>query len=478
MAEPCRSQHLQQNNGDALAGGHGRKYARFSIKTLVIYSTGMLLLSVIAYSIIADYKLKHGTKGLQESHQEARATITQQGSSSGSKSFTDVMANKASVHQFNRHMLLPLLKSIVAMDYFRYVKVNLERPCQLWCNADKCNLRDCKVKTLSNPGECPISTYDDSNNHNDGNQIETSKNELATVNTELASDQLDLLIKLFECTDNDDHDLQYVDLLKNPERFTGYSGESAHRIWRAIYEENCFLRKDSRSPFGEDLCYEERIFYEAISGLHSSINIHLCAEYPSNAAFGTFEHNLMEFRRRFDNHPEYLENLYKLFQLELRALANCKPYLLKQVRWPDSSTKSAIEDLLNIVDNFEQPSSLDMMLKPSDISRELAMHFRNITTTIIDCVACDKCKLWGKVQLRGLGTAFKVLSVRDMDKLYLNQQEITSLINAIARLSHSIRQLEEFRQLLHAMDPSDISGKSLNAQAQRNNKNNNLFSRK
>ena len=34
--------------------------------------------------------------------------------------------------------------------------------------------------------------------------------------------------------------MQYVDLTLNPERFTGYSGPSAARIWRAIYEENCF----------------------------------------------------------------------------------------------------------------------------------------------------------------------------------------------------------------------------------------------
>ena len=35
-------------------------------------------------------------------------------------------------------------------------------------------------------------------------------------------------------------EMQYVDLTLNPERFTGYSGPSAARIWRAIYEENCF----------------------------------------------------------------------------------------------------------------------------------------------------------------------------------------------------------------------------------------------
>ena len=33
---------------------------------------------------------------------------------------------------------------------------------------------------------------------------------------------------------------RYVNLVDNPERFTGYSGNSAARIWRSIYQENCF----------------------------------------------------------------------------------------------------------------------------------------------------------------------------------------------------------------------------------------------
>lgn len=32
----------------------------------------------------------------------------------------------------------------------------------------------------------------------------------------------------------------FVNLLDNPERFTGYIGSSPGRIWRAIYSENCF----------------------------------------------------------------------------------------------------------------------------------------------------------------------------------------------------------------------------------------------
>jgi hypothetical protein len=32
----------------------------------------------------------------------------------------------------------------------------------------------------------------------------------------------------------------YFDLSVVPEQFTGYAGPSAHRVWRSIYEENCF----------------------------------------------------------------------------------------------------------------------------------------------------------------------------------------------------------------------------------------------
>jgi hypothetical protein len=34
--------------------------------------------------------------------------------------------------------------------------------------------------------------------------------------------------------------------------------------------------------------------------------------------------------------------------------------------------------------------------------------FRNISR-VMDCVGCDKCRLWGKLQVTGLGTALKIL---------------------------------------------------------------------
>lgn len=102
--------------------------------------------------------------------------------------------------------------------------------------------------------------------------------------------------------------------------------------------------------------------------------------------------------------------------------------------------------------------------------------FRNISK-IMDCVGCDKCRLWGKLQVQGLGTALKILfsgkfevptrraahgdhgdqtpptageaEVVDRDPHFrLRRSEIVSLFNAFGRLSNSINELEEFRKVI------------------------------
>lgn len=86
------------------------------------------------------------------------------------------------------------------------------------------------------------------------------------------------------------------------------------------------------------------------------------------------------------------------------------------------------------------------------VAQEFAEHFRNITSNIMDCVACQKCKLWGKIQMHGMGTAFKILikesDQKEFQNIHLTRHEITSLINAVGKLAKSIQFLEEFDQLL------------------------------
>jgi hypothetical protein len=41
-------------------------------------------------------------------------------------------------------------------------------------------------------------------------------------------------------------------------------------------------------------------------------------------------------------------------------------------------------------------------------------------SAIMDCVGCEKCRLWGKLQVLGLGTALKILFSVDGES-HLNQ---------------------------------------------------------
>lgn len=85
-----------------------------------------------------------------------------------------------------------------------------------------------------------------------------------------------------------DTDGEYVDLVANPEGYTGYAGAQAHRVWNAIYDENCFgIREDHAihedemsSRYGQsptstiglesesarEECLEKRVYYRVISG--------------------------------------------------------------------------------------------------------------------------------------------------------------------------------------------------------------------
>lgn len=168
------------------------------------------------------------------------------------------------------------------------------------------------------------------------------------------------------------------------------------------------------------MCLEKRAFYRAVSGLHSSINIHLSAKYLLSDKEelgidnkGTWGPNVEEFKRRFSSEttngegPNWLRNLYFLYLLELRALAKASPYLEREEYYTgneeeDWDTKLAIKDLLGIVKGFPEHFDEKKMFNGGEQAKKLKgefkQHFRNISA-IMDCVGCDKCRLWGKLQV-------------------------------------------------------------------------------
>ena len=95
------------------------------------------------------------------------------------------------------------------------------------------------------------------------------------------------------------------------------------------------------------------------------------------------------------------------------------------------------------------------MFDPKDptimgLKAEFRERFRNVSR-IMDCVGCDKCRLWGKLQTSGYGTALKVLFETDpenAEEFHLRRTEVVSLIVTLQRLSHSIRAVERFREMI------------------------------
>ena len=103
--------------------------------------------------------------------------------------------------------------------------------------------------------------------------------------------------------DDDGLGLAYINLLQNPERFTGYAGPSAHRVWRAVYDENCFGLGGAAA--GADTCLEKRVFFRLMSGLQASIATHIAREYYDERR--GWHENVPLFVARVGTHPERLD---------------------------------------------------------------------------------------------------------------------------------------------------------------------------
>jgi len=68
---------------------------------------------------------------------------------------------------------------------------------------------------------------------------------------------------------------------------------------------------------------------------------------------------------------------------------------------------------------------------------------------LMDCVGCEKCRLWGKLQILGVGTALKILFSVDSGNsvgqpLQLQRNEVIALINLLNRLSESVQTVQAF----------------------------------
>ncbi|KAH7929869.1 endoplasmic oxidoreductin [Leucogyrophana mollusca] len=384
------------------------------------------------------------------------------------------------------------LKELVQTPFFKYFQVDLYRECPFWHENGFCMNRECGITTV------------------DESEIPEKWRAASLSSIELPP--LDERIQLPGCYYRDSDycflddmtEGDYVDLTQVPERYTGYSGPSAHRVWRSIYEENCFglselnlmtgrssapvslpdtltdvLREDLNGEDDGGECLEKRVYYKIISGMHASISTHICLEYL-NQTTGEMGPNLQCFVTRVASHPERLQYIYFNTVLLLRAVARIGPYLsaydycstetispLDHKHSPRSEDEiRTLNKLSNVLTIAEHVGKFDERVlfrgeNANILKQEFKEHFRNVSR-IMDCVGCDKCRLWGKVQTTGLATALKILFEMDENALdphkntnLLQRSEVVALINTLHRFSESLQAVERFREMWKETDDQD-----------------------
>lgn len=442
---------------------------------------------------------------------------------------SDACASYSTLDGLNRD-LKPALQDITQQtDFFSYYRLNLfGKECPFWDDSNgMCGNIACAVSTLDDEEDIPsiwrveeLGKLEGPKAGHPGRKQQEERGPQKPLQGMLGEDVGESCVVEYddECDERDycvpeDESAtakgDYVSLVDNPERFTGYAGESAKQVWDAIYRENCFsktsfpksasLGAPHLGPHGpavnelksvmeeqrkhraleesqnmwevtqtglepEDECLEKRVFYRIISGMHTSISTHICKEYL-NQTSGEWGPNLQCYKERLHRYPERVSNLYFNYALVLRAVTKLGPFLkdytfcsgdpmqdrltkdkVRALTWQAASAPPIFDESLMFV-NGEGPS----------LKEDFRSRFRNVSR-IMDCVGCDKCRLWGKVQTAGYGAAMKVLFEFENDAIenpVLKRTELVALFNTLSRISDSLSAIDEFRQMMEASEAAE-----------------------
>ncbi|KEZ42337.1 Endoplasmic oxidoreductin-1 [Scedosporium apiospermum] len=440
---------------------------------------------------------------------------------------SDACASYATLERLNTQVKPAIDDLTKTTDFFSHYRVNLfHKGCPFWNDENgMCGNRACAVATLDNEEDIPevwraeeLSKLEGPRAKHPNRSVQIQRPE-KPLGGDLGEDVGESCVVEYddECDERDycvpeDESAtskgDYVSLLQNPERFTGYAGDGAKQVWDAIYRENCFQtssfpkssqpgvsdwtpkgpaafdfkhvlevagrqhaleqkrQENPNTPFVsqtglelEDQCIEKRVFYRVISGMHASISTHLCWDFL-NQTTGEWTPNVACYENRLHKFPDRISNLYFNYALVTRAIAKLGPYLQDPDyvfctgdKQQDAETKAKIRAVTDAASSVPQIFDESLMFKNGEgpsLKEDFRNRFRNVSR-LMDCVGCDKCRLWGKLQTAGYGTALKVLFEFDNESNEiprLKRTELVALFNTYARVSSSLNAIGQFRAMV------------------------------
>ncbi|CAM9770828.1 unnamed protein product [Scytosiphon promiscuus] len=429
----------------------------------------------------------------------------------------DCCVDYSTVDTATKTSFTPLLTSLQKRNFFKYFKVNLEKECPFWEEDGQCMMKDCSVCECS-PDEIPkpwleedersvakgavdVQPGDDcseqirkekacqenSETERDFGKVDHSQS--SPVEDEFNPWSEAANAAVWALQEEGGEGFEYVNLDLNPEKFTGYSGASAARVWGSIYWENL-------KGYQDNACMEKRILFRLLSGLHSSIMTQIANDYRFDD--GTWGPNTQMFVNAVGMHPDRLTNMYFAYVFVLRAIGKASPFLMAYDydtgnEEDDKLTRQLIHELASAEQEKEAGMvSVDQELREHDdaavpmclrgfdekglfetatggggdsdvvfdvgqagdsmaLKQEFMHKFHNISR-IMDCVGCEKCKLWGKLETLGLGTALKIMLFSSdaegkKELASLSRNELIALVNTAAQLAKSVGSVPEWRWL-------------------------------
>eukprot|EP01116_Phalansterium_solitarium_P023094 TRINITY_DN7913_c0_g2_i1.p1 TRINITY_DN7913_c0_g2~~TRINITY_DN7913_c0_g2_i1.p1 ORF type:complete len:455 (+),score=153.03 TRINITY_DN7913_c0_g2_i1:130-1494(+) len=345
----------------------------------------------------------------------------------------------------------PLLDEIVSRRFFQYFKLDLFTDCAFWptdcvCGSEGCAIGEC--------GDDEIPRFWD--------QQKTDKVDVALPKNFVgwSDEEADMWLTPASHAEQ----MSYVNLVKYPERNTGYDKEG-RIVWEAIYNENCF------TGAMDSMCLEERVFYRLVSGLHASINTHVYRFFEGNSTNGEqwqpTPHSIRLFERNILAYPERIKNLYFAYLFLLRAVHKIAP-VLEQYDYntgrpaDDHETRELMRRLLRVdllcSPNFDESVLFTDPVMGEQLREQFRVKFHNISL-IMNCVTCEKCKVWAKVQTLAIGTALKILLAADINWVFLHLQrnEIIALVNTLRQFATSIDAVQHMSDLAAIVDKEESS---------------------
>ncbi|KRH93425.1 Endoplasmic reticulum membrane-associated oxidoreductin involved in disulfide bond formation [Pseudoloma neurophilia] len=218
-----------------------------------------------------------------------------------------------------------------------------------------------------------------------------------------------------------------VDLLRNPPSNTGYR-QNAMLIWSKLANIN-------QTP----------IYFYFLNGIKQSVDVQICKNYKN--VFGFQLSNPRLFKIKF--FEKNIRSIQQLKYLMIYALSYFKQVdfiELKSFLLKISSKEVLRTEKIVLDEDFHQKSSngsknLNVLLN-NPVLNVLLSDLKAVFK-ILDCIPCEKCRLWAEIQFNGLISVLKILK---NDRLTLLEFKYFMIL-----LNKLIQAEEDFHKMSNMM---------------------------